>query len=226
MTEKKDVQEKSPKTLNGVMNQDAATTNLERKRGGYESDVALTRAAATGDHVARRDLVSRLLDSVRRTVTYLMGADMDAEDLAQVALIHILRSAGAFRGDCSLEYWADRIAVRTAMKHINKRRRRENLSAGVWEPPAEYLSVDDQTSRRRVRVRLAELLQKLSPERRTAVALHHVQGYDLLEISEMTGSPVNTVRDRLRVGRKQLKKHILRDPMLKEWVAKGGEPWQ
>lgn len=226
MNKKKDVQDTPPQTLDRVMDQDAAKTTIERKRREYDSDVALTRAAAMGDHAARRDLVSRLLDSVRRTVTYLMGADMDSEDLAQVALIHILRSAGAFRGDCTLEYWADRIAVRTAMKHINKRRRRENLSAGVWEPPADYLSVDDQTSRRRVRIRLAELLQKLSPERRTAVALHHVQGYDLAEISEMTGSPVNTVRDRLRVGRKQLKKYILRDPMLKDWVAKGGEPWQ
>jgi DNA-directed RNA polymerase specialized sigma24 family protein len=38
----------------------------------------------------------------------------------------------------------------------------------------------------------------------------------------MTGAPVNTVRDRLRVGRKQLKKKILTDPSLQDWVAAVG----
>jgi len=107
------------------------------------------------------------------------------------------------------------------MEQIHKGRRREKLAAEIWEPARAVRGIDDEASVKRLRVRLASLLQKISPERRTAVTLHHVQGYDLAEISDMTGAPVNTVRDRLRVGRKQLRKHIMRDPMLREWVDWG-----
>lgn len=190
-------------------------------RGEYESDTELTAAAASGDAVARRDLVDRVLNQVRRTTAYLTSGGPEADDLAQLALMQILGSAGSYRGECSLEYWADRISVRTVMKHIHKVRRRERLSEGMHEPQGQTEEVDEQAEGHGLRKRLACLLQKLSPDRRTAVVLHHVQGYDLSEISEITGAPVNTVRDRLRVGRAQLRQHILRDPALRDWFERG-----
>jgi RNA polymerase sigma-70 factor (ECF subfamily) len=171
--------------------------------------------------MARRDLVDRVLNQVRRTTAYLTGGGAEADDLAQLALLQILGSAGSYRGECSLEYWADRIAVRTVMKHIHKMRRRERLSEGMQTPPGIVDDVEGQAETHALRKRLAALLQKISGDRRTAVVLHHVQGYDLAEISEMTGAPVNTVRDRLRVGRAQLRQHILRDPALSEWFERG-----
>lgn len=186
----------------------------------YESEIDMTRAAAQGDPVARRDLVDALFDQVRRTVSYLAQPTRDAEDLAQLSLIQILRSAGSFRGECSLSYWADRIAVRTAMKQFRKRQRREKLTQEIWEPaPPPRPGVDEDLALQQIRGRLSAMLQKLSEERRTAVVLHHVQGYGISEIAEMTGSPINTVRDRLRVGRRQLRKRILADPGLKDWVG-------
>ncbi len=182
----------------------------------------MAQMAAGGDLIAKRDLIDALIDQVRRTVSYLARPNRDAEDLSQLALIQILHSAGSFRGECTLKYWADRIVVRTAMKQFRKRQRRERLSAAIWEPPPpQERSVDDSVGLRQVRVRLSGLLHKLSDERRTAVVLHHVQGYGIAEISEMTDAPINTVRDRLRVGRKQLKKRILADPSLKDWIGAG-----
>lgn len=206
------------------MKVNSAQKRTIRLKRTYESDLEMTSAAALGDRAARRDLVTLLLDQVRRTVSYLAAPDRDAEDLAQLALIQILHSAGTFRGECTLKYWADRITVRTAMKHFRKRQRREKLISAIWEPPpvSEY-NLDENVDLLKVRARLSELLSKLSDDRRTAVVLHHVQGYGISEIAEMTDSPVNTVRDRLRVGRRQLKKKIQNDPSLKDWVGMGGE---
>ncbi len=195
---------------------------LPSSESRFESDLELTQAASQGDPAAKRELVTSLFDQVRRTVSYLANPTRDAEDLAQLALIQILHSAGSFRGECTLKYWADRITVRTAMKQFRKRQRREKLLLSAGEPVLPIVrDVDEDVDLRKVRVRLSELLQKLSYDRRTAVVLHHVQGYGIVEIAEMTGAPVNTVRDRLRVGRKQLKKRILNDPSLKEWVGMG-----
>jgi RNA polymerase sigma-70 factor (ECF subfamily) len=53
------------------------------------------------------------------------------------------------------------------------------------------------------------------------VVLHHVEGYGLPEIAEISGAPVNTVRDRLRIGRRQLRQRILADPEVRDWLKTG-----
>jgi RNA polymerase sigma-70 factor, ECF subfamily len=189
--------------------------NAER----WESDIEMTQAASRGDASARRDLVDVLMNQVRRTVSYLANPRGDAEDLAQLALIQILNSAGSFRGECTLGYWADRITVRTAMKQFRKRQRRDRLIQTVFPeelPPRR--AVDDDVALGQVRIRLSALLDKLSDDRRTAVVLHHIQGYGIAEVAQMTDAPVNTVRDRLRVGRKQLKKRAMADSALRDWI--------
>ena len=90
-------------------------------------DLALARAAGRGEAQACRELAERLLRRVRLTVTYLAAGDRDADDLMQVSLIEILRVAGTYRGESSLERWADRIAVRTALRALKQRRRREQI---------------------------------------------------------------------------------------------------
>ena len=67
--------------------------------------------------------------------------------------------------------------------------------------------------------RITQLLQRLSHDCRTALVLHHVQGYKISEIAALTGARVNTVRGRLRTGRKRLGQYIAEDPALKEWVC-------
>jgi RNA polymerase sigma-70 factor (ECF subfamily) len=136
--------------------------------------------------------------------------------------VQILRSAHTFRGECTLEYWADRIATRTAMRELRRRKRREQVEPQALVMTTPRPGADVEADLARVRTRLSQLLGKLTPERRTAVVLHHVQGYGIAEVAEMTDSPVNTVRDRLRVGRKQLRKRILSDPALRGWLEREG----
>lgn len=190
-----------------------------------ESDSALAREAALGDEGAMRKLVDRVVDRVRDTAVYLVGAGPDAEDCSQESLIQVLRSIGGFRADCSLEYWADRITVRTTMHHVRKTRRRERLSDRIFEPEPEAVGFDQIADMKKVRARLADHLKKISLERRTAVVLHHVHGYDVAEISEMTDALPNTVRDRLNKGRKLLRRHIGDDPVLKDWIRRRDHDW-
>lgn len=187
--------------------------------GSYESAVALAQAAGEGDARANRELAERLLDRVRATVCYLAAGDRDADDLVQLALVAILRSARTFRGECSLERWGDRIAVRTALREIKRRRWRERIVGLEGEVVREgQVSPDHDIQRRLLRERLALLLGQLSPDRRLAVTLHWMHGYSVQEIADIAGAPVNTIRDRLRTGKKQLKRHLNKDPALRDWA--------
>lgn len=188
-----------------------------------EGDRALAVAAARGEPRARSALVERLLDRVRRTTSYLTLTADEADDLAQIALMEVLGSAGTFRGECKLETWADGITIRVAAQHLRKRTRREGLLARFGLAPEAPPAVEETVDLGQIRGRIAYHLSKLTPERRTAFVLRHALGHSVAEVAELTGVPVNTVRDRLRVARGQLRKRALADPVLRDWAAEGGE---
>ena len=141
--------------------------------------------------------------------------------LSQVALVKIVESAGTYRGESSLEYWASKISFRIALRYSQKIRRREELSTLNWQPPVKTPDAEEQVGMQQIRVRIAELLQQMNESQRTALVLRLVEGHSPQEIAEITGVSVNTVRDRLQVGRKKLRKMVLDDPTLREWAGLG-----
>lgn len=188
-------------------------TNPER------AEVLLTSAAARGDEGARHQLVARLLERVRRTVFYLAVPEKEVDDLSQLVLIEVLRSAGSFQGRSSLGYWADKITFHVVTDHLRKVTRRDHLMSDHLASLAMTSNLEEEISRKDLRARLAHHLQNLPPERRIALVLRHVQGYSISEIAEITKARVNTVRDRLRVGRKELRKCVVADPTFEEWAT-------
>ncbi len=183
-----------------------------------QADFELAQAASNEDVFAQKELLERLLNRVLRTVSYLAGGDDDRQDLAQLALMEIVKSAGSFRGDGKLENWADRITIQTAAKQFEKKKRRKRLSDSVWNPPIRVTNPEQEVMAVQVRKRVAMALESLSPKQRIPVVLHYLHGYEVSEIATMTKSKINTVRGRLRNGKKKLKKKILKDPSLKEWL--------
>ncbi len=53
---------------------------------------------------------------------------------------------------------------------------------------------------------------------KTVFVLHHIHEYSIAEISEMTDTLPNTVKDRLKHARKQLRKKITTDPVFSDWI--------
>lgn len=189
----------------------------------FAEDLELASAAARGDEKARRCLAERLFERVRTTVHYLAAGDRDADDMAQLALVEVLGAAGSYRGECRIERWADRIVVRKAMRQLKRRRFREQIVAISDEARAAASpDQEDQAARRQLRRRLAALLSQLKADRRAVVMLHWVHGYSIPEVAELTEAPLNTVRDRLRVAKKQLQKAVLKDPVLRDWARAMG----
>jgi RNA polymerase sigma-70 factor (ECF subfamily) len=174
-----------------------------------DEDVELAARAARSDLDAQRALVVRLIGSVRRTVRSLLRSDAEADDALQVSMIEVLRSAGSYRGEGSLEGWAGRIAARTTLRFVRQRRARAELVTHDTEASerAEAHPVVEELTPGAALACLASL-----PEaRRTCLLLRHVHGYTVDEIAELTSVSSNTVKDRLLVGRSQLREMVRRD---------------
>jgi RNA polymerase sigma-70 factor (ECF subfamily) len=170
-----------------------------------QADVELMARVAARDPSAQRTVVQRLARCVRKVTGLLCRSRADADDAAQLALIEILRSARSFRVATSLERWAERVTVRATLKTARRERARKGLlerwlpaDVQPWGSSATEPAVDE--------IGLDALLQRLSSDRYQVFVLHHALDYTVEEISELTGAPVGTVKDRLVTARKQLRR--------------------
>lgn len=161
-------------------------------------------AAVGGDRAAAESLCRELLPRVRNLVRYLLRGDGRVDDVAQEALIAVLRGLATFRGDGRFESWVDRIVARTAFAAIRRIR--------AQTQPGEHAPVDDDPGgdgdgrdRYALRRELAEALDRLPQDQRESLVLHFAVGMTVPEIAEAVAAPIETVRSRLRLGKAALR---------------------
>ena len=184
-------------------------------------DIRLAALAAAGDGDAERKVAKLLLTKVRNIVAYAVNDAVLAEDLTQTAMLKIFSSLAEYRGESSLNFWATRIAIRIAIKAVKTQRRRQQLLFFLPEATSPFEDTDVAVSNRELRWQINRLVSKLPVKQQMAIQLRYVHEYNIREIAEITDVSENTVRDRLRVGKKKLKALIDKNPAIKGWVFRG-----
>jgi RNA polymerase sigma-70 factor (ECF subfamily) len=156
-----------------------------------------------GDRLALAALATHLLPRVRNLVRYLIRGDHDLDDISQEALLTVLRGLGTYRGQGTVESWADRVVARATFAWLKRRRVQEQRTVADWQAAriATEEGLDEYLSRRR----FVLLLDQLPLDQRHALVLHHVVGLSVEEIAAETGALRETVRTRLRLGRSKLR---------------------
>lgn len=167
---------------------------------------ALALRAAGGDTAAQEELVVATLPRVRNLVRYLVRGDAEVDDLAQDALITVLRRLHSFRGESVFATWLRSVVTRVTLDALRKRRRREALAPRAALPHLDLVADVTRLPDAYLEHRQAVLLLERLPEaQRLALVLHHVAGMSVPEIAEQLDAPAETIRSRLRLGSKKLR---------------------
>ena len=156
-------------------------------------------AAAAGDRAAAEALARELVPRVRNLVRYLLRGDARTDDVAQEALIAVLRGLGTFRGEGRFEAWVDRVVARTTFAVIKR------IRAETQPGELEAVDTESRTDAYAERREVAAALDRLPPDQREALVLHFAVGMTVPEIAETVGAPFETVRSRLRLGKVALR---------------------
>lgn len=191
---------------------------------GHEEDLHLAHRALS-DEASAEKIVRRVLPRIDWQVMCVVGRDQESEDLVQQCLTTVLESLGTYRGNGSLEGWAGGLSYRVIMRHMKKRRRTERTFTPMREDRSDGAgSVPDpleDSHEGRVAASLTEHLSKLSMKKRMALVLHVVYDHSVKEVAEISGAPVNTIRDRLRAALRELRASITGDPEAVELLQGG-----
>ena len=195
---------------------------------GRDPLLALVSKVIRGDRKAERTLLIAVGPAVLGVVKRIMGTQcLDLDDVCQEASISLLAALPSFRAQCTVLYFACRVALLTALA---ARRRRDVESRPAREPIDESDDIVDgapspadliDSARRRAVLR--DLLARLPLSQAEVLALHVVLGHTVEETGAIIGTPVNTVRSRLRRGLAALREELKRNSRLREVIGEGHE---
>lgn len=175
------------------------------------SDADILRRMAGGDEGALGLLLDRWGNPVHALVLHVVGDAAEAEDVVEEVFWQAWRQAARFdptRGGVSA--WLFTIARSRALDRRRALARSREEVAGANETPvAEAVSPapgpaeSAEDAERRALVRSA--LDELPPEQRETLELAYFGGLSQTEIAERTGSPLGTVKTRMRLAMQKLR---------------------
>ena len=183
---------------------------------------ALLAAARAGSQDAFRELFTPDLDLAWRMALRITGSEASADDALQMGLLSAYRAIDRVE-PTNLRGWFVRIVenaardlmrrerrhptlpfATTTLEESEERSRREESAAepqaGAASDPAQRAEV------RELAAALATALGSIREERRRAILLYDVDGYDYAEIAALTGVTVGTIKSRISRGREELRR--------------------
>jgi RNA polymerase sigma-70 factor (ECF subfamily) len=190
-------------------------------------DSAIQKPPRAGVGAWRRNEVFAL---VHRQMQALAGRGRDLDDLVQMAAEQVFRSLPRFEDRSALATWTYRICYFTLSKQRRWYRRWLNrftyTSDGYQTDDIDLsrLESSDLLEQRERAERLRRALEQVSPKRRAVVILHDLEELEVEEIAAVVGANLNTVRSRLRDGRRLLAQALERDPYFGDAACSEEEP--
>ncbi|UWQ98584.1 RNA polymerase sigma factor [Rhodobacteraceae bacterium S2214] len=169
-------------------------------------DAALLAAYAAGDSCAAQALASRLLPGVLGQATRMLSDRMEAEDVAQEAMMRLWKIAPDWRdGEAQISTWLYRVVANLCTDRLRKRNRGASVGMDqIAEPADPTPGVADQLQTRARMAALSDAMAQLPERQAQAVSLRHLEGLANPEIAQIMDISVRSVESLTARGKRAL----------------------
>lgn len=189
----------------------------ERLANQEIEDERLAKRVAEGDALALEQLYDRYGQPVYSLALRIVRDPQTAEELTQEVFVRLWRYAGTFdpaRGRFS--GWLLGIAHNLSLNEVRRwqsRPQKAELPGDDDERPYELVDESaDAAEAAWLNIRreaIVGALKQLPEAQRRAIELAFFGGYTHLEIANMLGDPLGTIKSRIRIGMQRLKQLLL-----------------
>jgi RNA polymerase sigma-70 factor (ECF subfamily) len=194
-------------------------TTVETRK--VDGDGGLVEALRRDDPEAPELLVERFGDRVYRLALRITGSNEDAEEAAQDALWTAARKIQTFKGESAFGSWLYRITANAAYQKLRARRAKAaeialddvlptlDQDGRHFEPMDDWSNrVDEQALQGELRRVLADAIDALPPDYRTALVMHDVEGLSNPDIADALGISLPAVKSRVHRSRLFVRKRL------------------
>ena len=170
-----------------------------RERHDLDSASSLAAAAAGGDAAATAELLRSVWPDAFRVAWSIIGERTAAEDVAQEACARVLLSIATLRNPNSFPAWFYRIVVNESKARLRSAARTASMNEKTFVERG--VAQED-------RLDLQRAMRALDPPLRTVVVLRYYLGFNGVEIAKIVGASSMTVRWRLFIARRRLRRFL------------------
>jgi RNA polymerase sigma-70 factor, ECF subfamily len=184
-----------------------------------QSVVQRVRLAQQGDLQAFEQLFQQYQRGIYNTIFQLVRSETDAVDLTQDVFVRAFRALPRLQSPEAFTSWLYRIAVNLSRNHLRDaaRARTESLEfgGGDEEEGSGQREIADTSGdpallaqSKDLSERVRRAIATLSPDHRSVVTLHHLQGMPVEQIAAIMDCSVGTVKSRLSRARDHLRRKL------------------
>ena len=170
------------------------------------SDSDLLVAYAAGNADAARLLATRLLPGVLGQATRMLSDRIEAEDVAQEAMMRLWKIAPDWReGEAQISTWLYRVVANLCTDRLRKRQRAGAVGMDqIAEPADPTPGAADQMQTNARMAALSDALSQLPDRQAQAVSLRHLEGLANPEIAQIMDISVRSVESLTARGKRAL----------------------
>lgn len=164
------------------------------------------------DRNAQRALYGHYAKPMYNLCLRMLKHSHDAEDVLQVAFVHIFGKIDTFNFDASISAWIKRIVVNRCIDHLKKRRllttdldpaRHDAADSNPSTEPA-YAPISSGNGGKMSVSDIKRATRQLSEGYRVVLSLYLFEGYDHEEIASILGISVGTSKSQYSRAKKRL----------------------
>jgi len=164
-------------------------------------DELLVMQYQAGDQKALELLIKRWNPKIMVYALRNINDQQGAEDVAQEVWLAAIKGVHRLHNHTKIGSWLLGITHNKSMDWIKKNAKIDH-SITIENSPTIELTSDDQI------IKMRQAIQELKLEQRNILTLFYLEGYSLIEISEILKISKGTVKSRLYYARESLKKAI------------------
>ncbi len=166
---------------------------------------------AGGDDGAFGSLYDMLSSRVYGLILRVLVDRAQSEEVLQEVFLEVWQSAGSFVPNKGQgRSWVLTIAHRRAVDRVRSAQAagERDVRAGLRDLHTPSVAVDEQVELRIESRRVARALETLPEQQREALTLAYFGGYSQSEIAAMSGTPLGTIKTRMRDGLSRLRTEL------------------
>ncbi|MGI8432995.1 MAG: sigma-70 family RNA polymerase sigma factor [Chthoniobacterales bacterium] len=172
-----------------------------------EADVLLVEQINRGDDQAFATFYDRFAPGLFSMIYAVLHDQKESEDVLQEAFVQMWKRTATYDATrSSLFTWSVMIARHKAIDRLRSRQRQSRLAEAVANEPEDFTATapaeraDNVLARNDERERVRAALGQLGAAQREALDLAFFAGLTQTQISEKLGTPLGTVKARIRRG--------------------------
>jgi RNA polymerase sigma-70 factor, ECF subfamily len=179
------------------------------------ADEALVRRARLGDAAAFNSLVAKRIDRCYRLAWSILLNEADAADATQDAFLAAWRQLPRLRDPSVFDGWLNRIVANAARMARRHRVRLREIRVGATSPDESPMAGHERAPDAYARTEIDDVAEsdaigrafdRLRPDERAILALHHVDERSVAEIARTLGIPTGTAKWRIHAARRALER--------------------